>query len=54
MTENLVSEVFDIASTVVTDGSTGAPLMTPAPLHSLQAHSGGACNVHVHWDDSAG
>ena len=55
MTENLVSEVFDIASTVVvTDGSTGAPLMTPAPLHSLEAHSGGACNVHVHWDDSTG
>ena len=48
MTENLVREVFDIASTVVTDESTGTPLMTPVPFHSLEAHSGGACNVHVH------
>ena len=54
ITESLVSEVFDIASTVVTDGSTGTPLMTPAPSHSLEAHSGGAGNVHVHWDDPTG
>ena len=54
MTESLVTEVFDIASTVVKDESTGTPLMTPAPLHSLEAHSGAACNVHVHWNDSTG
>lgn len=39
MTENLVRQVFDIAATVVTDKTTGTPLMTPSALHSLEAQS---------------
>lgn len=39
MTENLVRQVFDITATVVTDKTTGTPLMTPSALHSLEAQS---------------